>query len=209
MVNVAKAMPRLGLHTFLLKFPDKRRGTRALNALCQMGETKQVEDGHGGSTLQALIPQKEMIISLATLMEVAQDKLVSDPRDRVYGILDLAAPEIHRKINFDYSVEGPDRWVKAYRDCAKAYIQEPDELELLYMLSGRPTNPVLPSWCPNFNVEQERQLRIGQDLKAGLIESQKHKREIPKAWVESDKNTLFAPGCRIDVVRNVVSTKFS
>ena len=209
MVNVAKAMPRLGLHMFLLKFPDKCRGTRALNALCQMGEMKQVEDGHGGSTLQALIPQKEMIISLPTLMEIAQDKLVSDPRDRVYGILGLAAPEIHRKIDIDYSVEGPDRWIKAYKDFAKAYIQEPDELKLLYMLSGRPTDPALPSWCPNFNVEQERQLRIGRHLKAGVIESQKHKREIPKTWVESDKDTLFAPGYRIDVVRKVVSTKFS
>lgn len=34
MVNVAKAIPRLGLLTFLPKFADKRRGTRALNALC-------------------------------------------------------------------------------------------------------------------------------------------------------------------------------
>lgn len=127
-----------------------------------MGEMKWVDDGYGGSTLQALIPQKEMIISLATLMEVAQDKLVSDPRDRVYGILGLAAPEIHRKIDMDYSVEGPDRWFKAYKDCAKAYIQELDELKFLYMLSGRPNDPALPSWCPNFNADLERQPRIGQ-----------------------------------------------
>ena len=77
------------------------------------------------------------------------------------------------------------------------------------MLSGRPTDPALPSWYPNFNAEQERQLRIGQHLQAGLIGSQKHKRGIPKAWVKSDKDKLFAPGYRIDVARKVVSTKFS
>lgn len=46
-------------------------------------------------------------------------------------------------------------------------------------------------------------------LKAELIESQKHKTEILKAWVESDKDTLFAPECSIDVARKVVSTKFN
>ncbi|KAF7504840.1 hypothetical protein GJ744_001638 [Endocarpon pusillum] len=127
--------------------------------------------------------------------------------DRVYGILAIAALDWREKIKVDYSQRGPHAFCKTYIECGKACIEEDASLALLYMLSGTTKNPRLPSWCPDFNAAQSRKFYLNAKWKAGIKTAPAEEGE-PAAWFEPGCDDLYAPGCSVDIVRQVASSTF-
>ena len=146
------------------------------------------------------------IPTLAELMKFGNDKKVSNPHDRIYGLIGLATPEARERISIDYSDKSPTGWSKTYLQCAKACIQEDPSLSILSLLSTGSKGLPLPSWCPNFNANQSRVVKFSKRSNAGILKLVELQDELPKAWVEKDKDILFAPGCQIDLVKEIASS---
>ncbi|KAK0516001.1 hypothetical protein JMJ35_002035 [Cladonia borealis] len=178
-----------------------------LVTVVQMGFTKQASSKEP----RALAPWKHKgdTLTLTELMKFADEKGVTNPHDRVYGFIGLASPEARKRISIDYSDKSPTGWSKTYIQCAKACIQEVSSLSILFLLSGRPKGLPLPSWCPNFNANQRRQLVISPRSNAGILKSVQLEDGLPKAWVEEEKDILFAPGCQIDHVEEIVDSTYT
>ena len=205
LVLVTRAMKRLNLHAFPMKTPHKDSFLRSLNTVSQMGFIKQVSGKDAPLALTAW-KNKGDTLTLAKLMKFADEKDVTDPHDRVYGLLSLATSEVRKMISIDYSDKCPAGWAKTYLQCAKACIQEDPSLSILFMLSDRPKGLPLPSWCPNFNANQRRQLVFSERSNAGIP---KFVHGLPKAWVEEGQDILFAPGCQTDYVEETVTLTFT
>lgn len=150
----------------------------------------------------------DLNLNPAFLLDVAQRKAVTDPRDRIFGMLGLASSNLREKVTVDYSEEDPNALLRLYVGCGKACIEEDHSLSLLYLLSGREKNPGLPSWCPDFNSAEHRRFFMHRAWRAGIKTLAEGEDELPSAWFEPDSDDLCAPGCRVDMVDQVVSSTF-
>lgn len=207
LVFVADVMARLHLYAFPLESPHKKTYAASMDTVFQMSFMRRAS-GNGGPLALVAWPYEGDIPTLAELMTFGDHKNVSNPHDRVYGLIGLATPEARNRISIDYSDKTPTGWSRTYLQCAKACIQEDPSLSILSLLSNRPKGLPLPSWCPNFNAIQKRQLMFSERLNAGILKFVELEDELPKAWVEEDKDILFAPGCQIDLVKEIVSSTF-
>lgn len=189
------AIARLQFHRFSIIFPDVIRGVRAVEGVLDMRRAAQVKSWNG-EELRSVV-----------LLDMCQRRAVTDPRDRVYGMLAIAASDWREKIKVDYSQRGPHASCKTYIECGKACIDEDTTLALLYMLSGTEKNPALPSWCPDFNAAQSRKFYVNPKWKAGIKTTPAEEGE-PAAWFEPGCDDLYAPGCSVDIVCEVVSSTF-
>lgn len=77
-------------------------------------------------------------------------QLATDPRDRVYSLLEIERPNSDNSIRVDYTLE----WTEVFRDAAIYVIRDRNDLELLVYAGSSVTE--LPSWVPNW-LDQERQ----------------------------------------------------
>ena len=194
--NGMSVIARLQVHGFYPTYPDPVSGSQALEGIFEMSRTAESRK----------LTQKAL--KSAFLLDVALRKLVTDPRDRVYAMLGLGSSHLCDKIKVDYSRQGPSAMRRLYIDCAKACIEEDPSLSLLYMLSGRAKNPGLPSWCPDFDAPQSRRLLPHRGWRAG-VGTAPELENLHGAWFEPGSDDLFAPGCRVDVVSQVVNFTFS
>lgn len=69
----------------------------------------------------------------------------SDPRDKVYSLLELARPYKDAKLPIDYSIS----WQETFRRTAIHVMQE--SLSLNILICGSLATEGLPSWAPNWN----------------------------------------------------------
>ena len=205
LVSVSDAMTRLNLFVLPFESPHKETYVTSMNTVFQMGSMKRAR-GNDEVFAMAARAYKGDIPTLAELMKLGNYKKVSNPHDRVYGLIGLATPEARKRISIDYSDKSPTGRSKTYLQCARACIQEDASLSILSLLSERPKGLPLPSWCPNFNAIQRRQLNFSKRPNAGILESVELEDKLPKAWLEEDKDILFAPGCQIDLVEEIVSS---
>ena len=189
------AIARLQFHQFSIIFPDSIRGLHAVEGVVDMSRAANTKRRNGQE------------ISSVVLLDMCQRRAVTDPRDRVYGMLAIAASDWREKIKVDYSQRGPHASCRTYIECGKACIEEDTSLSLLYMLSGTEKNPKLPSWCPDFNAAPSRNLSLYPKWKAGIKTTPAEEGE-PAAWFEPGCDDLYAPGCSVDIVCQVVSSTF-
>lgn len=203
LVSVSGAMTRLLIYAIQPKTPHTETYLKSMNTVFQMGSMKQAR---GNDELSAMTVRAYMgdIPTLAELMKFGDEKKVSNPHDCVYGLIGLATPEARERISIDYSDRSPTGWSKTYLQCAKVCIQEDPSLTILSLLSNRPKGLPLPSWCPNFNAIQNRQLSLSERPNAGTLKLVEPEDGLPKAWVEENKDILYAPGCQIDLVKEIV-----
>jgi Heterokaryon incompatibility protein (HET) len=189
------ALGRLQIHQFSITFPNDDLGIRGLEGIYDMKT---------GRDSRALTSQE---LKSAYLLDLGQRRAVTDRRDRVYGMLAVASPQMRSKITVDYSQQDLSAWLRLCIDCGKASLEEQMSLDLLYMLSGREKNPDLPSWCPDLDAMPQRRFFLHQDWKAGMMtvpEGEGH----PAAWFEPGEDDLYAPGCRVDIVSEVLDSTF-
>jgi Heterokaryon incompatibility protein (HET) len=191
------AIGRLQVHQFGLIFPNGLCGGRGLLGIFEMSRALEIRRLQSAGA------------KLTFLLDIAGRKAVTDPRDRVYGILGMARSQVRESVKVDYSQQDPNALLRLYIDSGKACIEEDTALSLLYIISGRERNPGLPSWCPDLEAEppQERRLGLHPVMKAG-IRTKPQGEELPTAWFEPGDDDLYAPGCRVDIVNQVVDSTF-
>ena len=206
LVSVSRAMRQLDIRYFLPTHKDAF--LISLRSVLQMGAMKQAS-GDDEPLALAAWKYKRDTLSLAKLITLADGKGVTNPHDRVYGFIGLATHESQKRISINYSDKSPTGWSKTYLQCAKACIKEDPSLSILFMLSGRPKGLPLPSWCPNFNANHRRTILFSPRSNAGILKSLQFEGGPPKAWVREEKDILFAPGCQIDHVEEIVSSTYT
>ncbi|KAH6691124.1 heterokaryon incompatibility protein-domain-containing protein [Leptodontidium sp. MPI-SDFR-AT-0119] len=93
-------------------------------------------------------------IYLSTILLRHSYRLATDPRDRVYallGLCDIQGSERGKKtisITYEYPVE------EVYQRTAVFIIMDEDLLDVLLQVSGKRQLPSLPSWVPDWSVQQ-------------------------------------------------------
>ncbi len=204
LVSVSRAMRQLDISFFVPTHQDAF--LISLRSVLQMGAMKQAS-GDDEPLALAAWKYKRDALSLAELITLADGKGVTNPHDRVYGFIGLATHESQKRISINYSDKSPTGWSKTYLQCATACIKEDPLLSILFMLSGRPKGLPLPSWCPNFNADHRRTKFFSPRSNTGILKSLRLEGGPPKAWVRKD--ILFAPGCQIDHVEEIVSSTYT
>ena len=204
LVSVSRAMKQLDISHLLPTHKDAF--LISLRSVLQMGAMKQAS-GDDEPLALAAWKYKRDALSLAELITLADGRGVTNPHDRVYGFIGLATRESQKRISINYSDKSPTGWSKTYLQCATACIKEDPSLSILFMLSGRPKGLPLPSWCPNFNADHRRTKLFSPRSNAGTLKSLQLEGGPPKAWVRKD--ILFAPGCQIDHVEEIVSSTYT
>ena len=135
----------------------------------------------------------------STYLSIGQKRKVTNPLDRVYGLLGLlASEELIHCIDNRYDWEP---W-QGYLYFCKIYIERDPELALLSMAGYVSKPKELPSWCPNFdsppNVISFYYTYKG--LSAGFKPSGPRHSQIKTS---ATSNTITVPGFRIDRVKTV------
>lgn len=140
-----------------------------------------------------------------TVVGFGREKDVTEPVDRIYGLLGLASDRIRERITIDYSKEHMQNFWKKYIEFGKLFAA----LDYRYLLSiaaskDRPSE--LPSWCPNFNSETSVAFPFGavDGYKAGFVES-----KVAAAEICSGSDYIKVRGFRIDRVEKVVQSSWS
>ena len=119
------------------------RGSGFLKA-CQMNETR-------------LNVQMGFHMPYSRMIDVAQTRESTDPRDRVYGIMALGTAGLQQRIPINYGTctqLGTDR---LYIESAKAGLELSNDLRILEFAEGSQQNSKsLPSWCPDLRMFPRR-----------------------------------------------------
>ena len=81
-------------------------------------------------------------------VQAARRREVSEPRDRVYGILSLAPPELRQSIDVDYTIPLP----RLYTALTRALMRvNTHNLYIVFrMVDSVDRLPGLPTWCPDY-----------------------------------------------------------
>ena len=87
--------------------------------------------------------------TLVYALNVFSHRLASDPRDKVYALLGLVGDESGRPSprRPDYSLH----WRQVYRRTALEIVTATKSLHILAVLAGPATDPLLPSWVPDWH----------------------------------------------------------
>jgi len=146
-------------------------------------------------------------LNFATLLMMADTKLVTEPRDRVYGMLGMALPDVRDRIPISYENVDNTSALQVYIDCAKACVEGEPVLKLLLfqIVAGRPRDSGLPSWVPNLNYSQGEILPFGEHISAGILPDHKAIGEIRTV---PGTNVLRVRGFRVDSILEIGEGSF-
>jgi hypothetical protein len=143
--------------------------------------------------------------SLLQLARIGRDKDVTEPVDRIYGLLGLVSPMVASQIVVDYSTEAKKEWWRVYIQYGKLQLQSESTLLLLSMAASQQRPTELPSWCPNFDSRPKDPFNLGGVIgyQAGF-----------KSWEDRlkpnvqilDSNKIQISGFRVGCVREVVGS---
>ncbi|KAF2108147.1 heterokaryon incompatibility protein-domain-containing protein [Lophiotrema nucula] len=138
-------------------------------------------------------------VPFASLLQVSQDRLCADIRDRVYGMMSLTSEEFRRHIPISYS-----RGLRQlYIDTGKACMEQDRSLTYLQMVAGKPRSDDLPSWCSNLSHAIVEILPFDVYLRAGhLMEEGRTRKASIK--IVPDEDYIEIIGFRADRVASVV-----
>ena len=97
------------------------------------------------------------------LLMISQQKLSSDPRDRVYGMLSLTSGDFRSKIPVSYSKSKR----QLFLETGKASLEQDKRLTYLQLVAGRPRSQGLPTWCFDLSESNTGISPFGLYLRAG------------------------------------------
>lgn len=127
---------------------------RVRELLQKPSETGEIPDsvkyraapGHeDAGTRPSLLPN----LSLLNLLAMSRSSGATDPRDKVYTLLNLADDEVAKMIKPDYSAE--NTVAEVYIDVAKKYVQQRADQEIFYHAGIDHLVAGLPSWVPDWS----------------------------------------------------------
>jgi hypothetical protein len=133
--------------------------------------------------------EKEGCASLTALLRISEQKLVTDPRDRVNGLLALMPMTFRERITVDYQKSSEDDLRMLYMDCVRKWLEEETGLDILKLASGRQPMLGLPSWCPvrNWSTGRDAPSTIKAIL-LGTIHCSSGALKKCRSWVQCPKH---------------------
>ncbi|TAQ89308.1 hypothetical protein B7494_g2370 [Chlorociboria aeruginascens] len=143
--------------------------------------------------------------SLLGFVRLARDKDVTQPVDRIYGLLGLVNPTIASQIVVDYSDEAKEKWWRVYIQYGKLQLQSETTLTLLSMAASQQRPIELPSWCPNFNSPPKDPFCLGGVIGYQAGFESWEDRLKPNVQI-LDSNNIKVSGFRVDHVHLVVGS---
>jgi hypothetical protein len=145
------------------------------------------------------------------LLNMGRLRRVSEPVDRVWGLLGLADRELRELAAplINYSPESRRNYYQAYVDIGRLLLQRDPELDFLSIVPSMSRPPGMPSWCPNFHAAglngSSLQGYVNLSFHAGYLGKDKIK---PSVEFGADPNTLKLRGFRLDKVDKIVKLEF-
>ena len=123
---------------------------------------------------------------------IGLNKNVSDPRDKVFGLLGLADNNVTAAISADYSKMVQD----AYRDVARYVLQANGDLSIFSFAGlGRANVPGLPSWVPDWS-RPSSGMNIEHKSKWAFENEKQFKAHNGMAYVYASAKNFGAVSCR-------------
>jgi hypothetical protein len=129
-------------------------------------------------------------------------RLVSNPLDRVYGMLSLTKPDFQQCIKISYEKNTEQVVLNLYLNFGKYCIFQDINLSMLEYVADRERNPLLPSWCLDLRTRPRYEIQRFQDYHtmAGGTSSN---------YPTSQNDALKLCGFHADVVSHVGTHCFS
>lgn len=139
------------------------------------------------------------------VVSLGREKDVTEPVDRIYGLLGLADEGLKGCVKIDYSKENREQYWRTYIEFGKLWAKI-DYRPLLSIASSKERPSELPSWCPNFDSDKSIAFSFGEveGYKAGFVEN---KPALAKTSANSDR--IEIRGFRMDRVKTVVKSSWS
>ena len=136
-----------------------------------------------------------------TYLSLGQKCKVTNPLDRVYGLLGLlASEELVRCTNIRYDWQP---W-QGYLQFCKAYIERDPDLALFSMAGCVSKPKELPSWCPNF--DSPPKVASNYSTYSGFCAGFRHAGpRYSQVKTSVISNTIMVPGFRMDRVKAVTA----
>lgn len=86
-------------------------------------------------------------LRLLTALELSRDALASDPRDKIYGLLDLALDGPKLIPQPDYTISKS----LLYRSLVRSYVALYNDIEILCHAGNTKSDPDIPTWTPDWS----------------------------------------------------------
>lgn len=77
---------------------------------------------------------------------------VSEPVDRIYGVLSLASDEIRREIPVDYGTKAVENYRNVWKHATKVMMDHFGAGHILQLVDTSQIDTSLPSWCPHYDL---------------------------------------------------------
>lgn len=145
------------------------------------------------------------------VMSVFRMRLSTDPRDKIYGLLGMAPPQLDEIIPLDYTATVED----VFERFTVGYVQHFKDLGILGALGGNRRLANLPSFCPDWTVLPDKTTRNDEATMVQMsnrIVVQKFylgKPNMTEAiWRQDERGTVAANGFIFDVIRDVSLERF-
>lgn len=135
--------------------------------------------------------------SILTILDLARDLQLSDPRDRIYAFTELSGDSLQE---LDICPNYKESHLEVYRQFAIQYIRSTTNVEILDYV-GNDTSAMgsnTPSWIPRWDIS----LSLGTNIPSGWSALRPHTMPIGEPIVVND-SILKVGGVIIDTVRYV------
>lgn len=136
------------------------------------------------------------------LMRLSRNKLATDPKDRVYGVLGLLPARIRREIRVDYRLPIKD----IYIDIVEMIMMRSRSLDVLCESIHFPpqiSSASLPSWVPDWSYDPTTQSLASFSLSFSASEAlPAEHRYVEDGWDPPRRNKLVFAGVRIGSISN-------
>ena len=107
------------------------------------------------------------VFPMSMLLDLSRSKGCAEPRDKVYGLLGLTAPQFNASVQADYSLPVE----KVYKDTFLAHASITQRLELLKHCVVAKRNISGPSWVPDWSVTTFAAPVMSEQLATGLSQA--------------------------------------
>ena len=135
---------------------------------------------------------------LPELLYMGRESYCTDPRDKIYALLGLAADAGDLSVNLDYS-----RDVKqVYQEVTSSFIFQYKSLDVLSMVQDYAwaVTTGLPSWTPDWAVLPRSIPFLRPETTSKFAASRTSE---PPLHISEDQTTLFATGKVVDTIRSI------
>ena len=138
-------------------------------------------------------------VYLVALLNAACNKLVTEPVDKIYGVLALMSKDMQSKITIDYSEVARKEYWRLYIAVGKLLLQEYGPV-ILDMTLTSTRRSEMPSWCPDFGSKPITNSLV-RTFAAGLAEPDYDISLIPQPIVEiPGSDSLGFRGLEMDII---------